>query len=184
MMHKRTGQKVYHMMTSSNGNISRVTGPYFFLICAWINGWVNNRDTGDLRRHRAHYDVVVMCLGSAFRLVTGCIRLGTESSIPGLSHKWANGPIHYKDATLTTIIFIKKCIWIFFPWFLNAPTIAQPLQIRPLYNLAHYFLRKGTYIWKRIFSGIYFFLYIMKICMSWYAFLRLLCHMCQQGNND
>ena len=26
-----------------------------------INGWVNNREAGDLRRHRAHYDVIVMC---------------------------------------------------------------------------------------------------------------------------
>ena len=32
----------------------------FSLICAWINGWVNNREAGDLRRHRAHYDVTVM----------------------------------------------------------------------------------------------------------------------------
>ena len=24
------------------------------------NGWVNNRDAGDLRRHRAHYDVILM----------------------------------------------------------------------------------------------------------------------------
>ena len=32
----------------------------FSLISAWINGWVNNRQTGDLRRHRAHYDVIVM----------------------------------------------------------------------------------------------------------------------------
>ena len=31
-----------------------------FFICAWINDWVNNRDTGDLRRHRAHYYVNVM----------------------------------------------------------------------------------------------------------------------------
>ena len=30
------------------------------LICAWINGWVNNRKAGDLRRHRAHYDVTEM----------------------------------------------------------------------------------------------------------------------------
>ena len=35
----------------------------FSLICAWINGWVNNREAGDLRRHRAHYDVIVMCWG-------------------------------------------------------------------------------------------------------------------------
>ena len=32
----------------------------FSLICAWRNGWVNNCDGGDLRRHRAHYDVIVM----------------------------------------------------------------------------------------------------------------------------
>ena len=32
----------------------------FPLICAWINGWVNNREAGDLRRHRAHYDVTLM----------------------------------------------------------------------------------------------------------------------------
>ena len=32
----------------------------FDVWCAWINGWVNTRDAGDLRRHRPHYDVTVM----------------------------------------------------------------------------------------------------------------------------
>ena len=32
----------------------------FSSVCAWINGWVNNRKAGDFRRHRAHYDVSVM----------------------------------------------------------------------------------------------------------------------------
>ena len=32
----------------------------FSVICAWINGWKHNREAGDLRRHRAHYDVNVM----------------------------------------------------------------------------------------------------------------------------
>ena len=32
----------------------------FSLICVWINGWVNDREAGDLRRHRGHYDVNVM----------------------------------------------------------------------------------------------------------------------------
>ena len=32
----------------------------FSLICAWINSWVSNRKAGDLRRHRSHYDVIVM----------------------------------------------------------------------------------------------------------------------------
>ena len=32
----------------------------FSLICAWTKGWTNNRDAGDVTRHRAHYDVTVM----------------------------------------------------------------------------------------------------------------------------
>ena len=32
----------------------------FTLICARINGWVNTRETGDLRRYLPHYDVIVM----------------------------------------------------------------------------------------------------------------------------
>ena len=69
-------------MTSSNENIFRVTGHlcgeftgprwlprtkasdpelWCFLSSApWKNSWVSNRNAGDLRRHRAHYDVIVM----------------------------------------------------------------------------------------------------------------------------
>ena len=59
-------------MTSSNGRIFRVTGQFptqrpgtrsfdvFFFICAWMDGWVNNREAGDFRPHRTHYDVTVM----------------------------------------------------------------------------------------------------------------------------
>ena len=70
-----------NVMTLSHRNIFRITGPLwgesighrwipltktklrgalFSLICAWTNGWANNRDTGDLRHHRGHYDVIVM----------------------------------------------------------------------------------------------------------------------------
>ena len=69
------------MMTSSNGNIFRVTAHLrgnhrslmnspdrgqwrealmFSLICAWTNSWVNNGEAGYFRRHCAHYDVTVM----------------------------------------------------------------------------------------------------------------------------
>ena len=34
----------------------------FPLICAWTNGWANHRDAGDLRSHRAHFDVTVMII--------------------------------------------------------------------------------------------------------------------------
>ena len=64
----------YSMMTSSNGNIFRVTGHLcgkftgprwrgalmFSLIYVWINDWANNREAGDLRRQHGHYDVIVM----------------------------------------------------------------------------------------------------------------------------
>ena len=65
-------------MTSSNGNLFRVIGPLcgefaghkgqwrgasmISLIGAWINGYVNNREAGDLRRYRIHYEVTVMIL--------------------------------------------------------------------------------------------------------------------------
>ena len=90
------------LKTSSNGNIFRVTGP----LCGEFTGpgefptqrpvtlsfdvffdlrlnkrlsKRNNREAGDLRRHRGHYDVNVMCyiylshmtmscLGNAFRI--------------------------------------------------------------------------------------------------------------------
>ena len=85
------------MMTSSNGNIVRVTGPlcgeftchrWIPLIKAsdaelwcflWWNGWVNNRDAGDLSRHRAHYDVTVMRHNFRFTKVIAISVIRTHS---------------------------------------------------------------------------------------------------------
>ena len=39
----------------------------FSLICVWINGCVNNRETGDLRSYRTHYDV----RGMKHRIIAG-----------------------------------------------------------------------------------------------------------------
>ena len=36
----------------------------FSVICSWINGLVNNREAGDLRRHRPHYDVNATASGA------------------------------------------------------------------------------------------------------------------------
>ena len=46
------------MITSSSGNIFCVIGPLWSP--PWTNGWVNNREAGDLRHHRAHFNVIVM----------------------------------------------------------------------------------------------------------------------------
>ena len=53
----------------------------FSFICAWINGWVNTREAGDLRRHRIHYDVIVMFFGWQQRI----IMMSRENSIRALS---------------------------------------------------------------------------------------------------
>ena len=37
----------------------------FSLIWAWTTGWISNRDACDLRRHRAHHDVIVMIQSAA-----------------------------------------------------------------------------------------------------------------------
>ena len=77
-------------MTSSNGNIFRVTGPLWgeFTGYRWIPLtkasdmelrcflWsateqtikANNQDAGDLRRHRAHYDITVMHISSVIKI--------------------------------------------------------------------------------------------------------------------
>ena len=75
------------MMTSSNGNIFRVTGQWrgalmFTLICVWINGCVNNREAGDLRRYCVHYGVTVMPLEAVDR---GGARVVRASSIISLA---------------------------------------------------------------------------------------------------
>ena len=37
---------------------------FSLIMCARTNGWVNNRDAGDLRRHCAHYDIIVLNAGA------------------------------------------------------------------------------------------------------------------------
>ena len=101
-----------YMMTSSNGNIFRVTDPLcgeflwllvnsshkgqwrvalmFCLICAWINGWANIREADDLRCHRAYYDVTVM-----YALISGSpnnMQFGAPLRRPVYTHSLHNGP--------------------------------------------------------------------------------------------
>ena len=83
------------MMTSSNGNIFRVSrwiprtkasdgALMFSLICVWINAWVNNREACDLRRYHAHYDVIVISLETWIDI---CRNSGLRTVI---THPWPN----------------------------------------------------------------------------------------------
>ena len=113
-------------MTSSNGNIFRVTGHlcgeftgdrwiprtmasdtelWCFVICAWINGWVNNREAGDLGRHRAHDDVIVM-------MYTPCMH--------GISYKIHSYIYSCLSTTVGELRSTLSAAWSF-PWcFLNS----------------------------------------------------------------
>ena len=109
----------YVMMTSSNGNIFHVTGHLcgeftghrwialtkasdadlwcFLWSASEINDWVNNREAGDLKCYRAHYDITVMstdvlapkCARSSNGLSTGYkFRLITFLSPYPIQNKW------------------------------------------------------------------------------------------------
>ena len=55
------------------------------LIYTWINGWVNNGEAGDLKRHRAHYDVTVMRMFSSWFRGTWDTFMGRDKSLTYLN---------------------------------------------------------------------------------------------------
>ena len=79
------------LLTISAGN-SAVTGEFpsqrpvtrSFGVLFYLNGRVNNhRETGDLRRHRAHYDATVVC--DEIDITCGYFR---SDNIDGLQQDW------------------------------------------------------------------------------------------------
>ena len=66
----------------------------FCLICVWINDWVHNHEAGDLRRHRAHHDVIVMQCFVCCHFVEGNSRVAC-----GLSRH---------DAIVTSLLYSKS----------------------------------------------------------------------------
>ena len=53
----------------------------FSLIYTRINGWVNNSEAGDLRRHRAHYAVTVMLAVQYVQIIMHMVREITNDHI-------------------------------------------------------------------------------------------------------
>ena len=122
----------------------------FSLICAWINGWVNNREAGDLRRHCGHYDVTVM-LSISHEHDT------TMSMTPYI-------PCSYPFSRKKTIFFfqceerireIKKkgviiCLWSIKP---SRPKLLASQNI----TISHFFIRtlgKQAFVIEEPLSGI------------------------------
>ena len=77
----------------------------FSLICAWINGWVNNREAGDscsLWRHRARYDVTVMISNT-------CRTEFTLGNMKQIHHMAKN--MEYLKSTMETLVFEILIYW-------------------------------------------------------------------------
>ena len=81
----------------------------FSLICAWINDWVNNRETGDLRHHCAHYVVTVM-------------KEGIQSKN---NHKFlSKSPIKFEICStikciLALVLRVWFCVYKLYIWYQN-----------------------------------------------------------------
>ena len=89
----------------------------FSLICARINGWVNNREAGDLRRYRAHYDVTVMNFhrvpNSAFTPLGPILLTAINTLRPGQNY------CHFADESFKCICLNKNVrILIKYHWSL------------------------------------------------------------------
>ena len=65
----------------------------FSLICARINGWVNNREVGDLRSNRVHYDDTVMDVSSIENWITESCFSAVRYDI--LISKKSHGPFEF-----------------------------------------------------------------------------------------
>ena len=74
----------------------------FSLICVWINDWViNNREAGDLRRYRAHYDIIVMLISSCIICFCGQVWI-----FPNLCVS------HYYLQTLQEMLYMAGKCWL------------------------------------------------------------------------
>ena len=72
----------------------------FSLICAWINCWVKKGEAGDLRRYRAHYDVIVMTICTWFYFA--------------LIYPFSSGLLHWQCHDCMHLSLMYATIWTSF----------------------------------------------------------------------
>ena len=80
----------------TNGNTAELWNLFF--MCAWINSWVNIGHAGYLRRHRIHYDVIVMTIATSKSISHV---LGHPNDEMNFALKTAT--FHYSDVTMGVI---------------------------------------------------------------------------------
>ena len=87
----------------------------FCLICASIKDWINNGETGDLRRHRAHYDVIVMgWISFIATLHWPHLLQGSTQSLPGYFYHALN--TSYAERSVMSEFGTISMIWQKYPY--------------------------------------------------------------------
>ena len=81
----------------------------FSLICARINDWVNNREAGDLRRYRGHYDVIVM--GELYDWPR-CHLGATEATLTN-ADKYDLNQTKTESKSTTKLTITESCVYFF-----------------------------------------------------------------------
>ena len=125
----------------------------FSLICAWINAWVNTREAGDLRCHRAHYDVTVMesklvCLSIQFhgRVISGAVVI-TYACI-GNDHCWYRFRLYF-----VTVLLVCLSIQFYGRMISDGATYAWIVNGHLWYRFRLYFAtvlpQKGEVLFKK-----------------------------------
>ena len=131
-------------------------GPLMFtLICVWINDWVNNREAGDLRRYRAHYDVTVMDRFAYFSGVGTSIsstRLAASPVGPGTRFTNAfPSQLKFDPVPIDDIATMPLCLylsWIYSRYiavqYITHHDISRTLQIRHRTHILHHIPRSSV----------------------------------------
>ena len=108
----------------------------FSFIFVRTNGWVHNRDSGDLRRHRANHDVCVMerasdTLGSWFNVLHTHTHIYTHICIPYRYHIYA----HIHAYHICVCVYMLYRIWrIHNQSVFVASSIVYPTKFRHIWT--------------------------------------------------
>ena len=189
-------------MTSSNGNIFprywpfvrgihrlQVNSPHKGQWCGalmfsliWMNGWVNNGDTGDLRHCRAHYDVTVMSgrelISGSRNKISGGLETGDDCDIMicdcDMMTSW-NGNI-FRFTGLLCGEFIGHR-WIprskasdtelwFFIWSAPAQTVQQAMETPVMWDAIA--LIMTSLKWNTLPAKLWIIWHFVLLEMTWY----------------
>ena len=104
-----------HQSPVNSPHIGQWRGALMFTlrICARINGWVNNREAGDLRRYRHHYDVFVMFPMCHDDVMTWK-RFPYYRFFVDWTHRWPVGALHNGPVMLSfnaSLLFAWTTYW-------------------------------------------------------------------------